>query len=315
MSPLAPSTRKFIREARKTPGYTFWDWIHGMIYARFPYLYIGIGVGEHPLSPYLARVWKTLNRLFTPKRKRSSRMEGTSSTARHFADGYHGKVLPLETATQLITINKEIRLTNLEKIIPYQRARDIILQNPDHIVALECPCRSARPNPCLPLDVCLVVGEPFASFIIEHHPKRSRWISAQEAAEIIKAENERGHVHHAFFKDAMLGRYYAICNCCSCCCGAMQAHRNGTPMLASSGYLCDVDEQLCIACGNCVEICPFGALSLGDFAVVVNSEKCMGCGTCVSNCDQEALSLHLEASKGEPLEILKLLEMQAVHES
>jgi tRNA (Thr-GGU) A37 N-methylase len=27
------------------------------------------------------------------------------------------------------------------------------------------------------------------------------------------------------YKDAMLGRFYAICNCCSCCCGAMQAHQ------------------------------------------------------------------------------------------
>ena len=35
----------------------------------------------------------------------------------------------------------------------------------------------------------------------------------------------------------MLGRFYAICNCCKCCCGAMQAHLNGVPMLASSGYV------------------------------------------------------------------------------
>jgi hypothetical protein len=26
-----------------------------------------------------------------------------------------------------------------------------------------------------------------------------------------------------YYKDAMLGRFYAICNCCACCCGAMQA--------------------------------------------------------------------------------------------
>ena len=70
----------------------------------------------------------------------------------------------------MITVNEDVRMTDLEKVIPYSRARDIILQNPDHLVALECPCRASQPNPCLPLDVCLVVGEPFASFIIEHHP-------------------------------------------------------------------------------------------------------------------------------------------------
>ena len=70
---------------------------------------------------------------------------------------------------------------------------------------------------------------------------------SEEAVAILQAEQERGHVHHAFFKDAMLQRFYAICNYCSCCCGAMQAQRNGTPMLASSGYVSRVDEDACIA--------------------------------------------------------------------
>jgi ferredoxin len=181
-------------------------------------------------------------------------------------------------------------------VIPYAKARDIILKNPDHILALECPCRSARPNPCLPLDVCLVIGDPFASFVEEHHPRRSRRITPAEAVDILRAEDERGHVHHAFFKDAMLGRFYAICNCCECCCGALQAHQHGTPMLASSGYICQVDESLCISCGECQTACLFGALSQGTFASQVDLAACMGCGVCVSRCPQEALSLALEPS-------------------
>jgi Pyruvate/2-oxoacid:ferredoxin oxidoreductase delta subunit len=181
------------------------------------------------------------------------------------------------------------------------------LQNPDHIVVLECPCRVSRPEPCLPLDVCLIVGEPFASFVNEHHPDRSRWISPNEAVEILQAEDERGHVHHAFFKDAMLGRFYAICNCCSCCCGAMHAHRNGTPMLASSGYVTRVDEDLCIGCGDCLDYCQFGALSLMDIVVSIDMDACMGCGVCGDKCEQDALSLYREASKGEPLDLCELM--------
>jgi ferredoxin len=127
-----------------------------------------------------------------------------------------------------------------------------------------CVVRVERADPCLPLDVCLIVGEPFAGFVAEHHPHRCRWITADEAVEILRAEHERGHVHHAFFKDAMLDRFYAICNCCACCCGAMQAKRTGTPMLASSGYVSLVDADLCADCGQCVEICPFAAISSGD---------------------------------------------------
>ena len=227
------------------------------------------------------------------------------------ADTYHGKALPLAQAKQLVMINEDINLPDLEQVIPYKRAHSIIMKNPDHIVALNCPCRSAKPNPCLPLDVCLVVGEPFASFVVDHNPDKTRWISSEEAVAIIAAEDARGHVHHAFFKDAMLGRFYAICNCCSCCCGAIHAHQNGTPMLASSGYLAQVDEDACIACGTCAESCQFGALSEGGLWMAVDENKCMGCGVCVDKCHQEAISLRRDESKSEPLEIFALMEQAA----
>jgi Pyruvate/2-oxoacid:ferredoxin oxidoreductase delta subunit len=298
---VKPSTREFLKEARKTPGYSFLDLLHGYVYARWPYLYIGIGTGEHPLAKRLAPFGGWLNRLIT-KRK-----NGEAASQIGFADTYHGKAVPLETAKRLVTIDQEIKIHDLEKVIPYQRARSIIMQNPDHIVVLDCPCRSARPNPCLPLDVCLIVGEPFASFVHEHHPKRSRRIARDEAIAILKAEDERGHVHHAFFKDAMLDRFYAICNCCDCCCGAMQAHRAGTPMLASSGYVSQVDEVLCIGCGDCVPYCQFHALEVVDAYNHVIYEKCMGCGVCTSKCDQGALSLVADGAKGLPLDICSLM--------
>ncbi len=167
---------------------------------------------------------------------------------------------------------------------------------------LDCPCRVASEHPCLPLDVCLIVGEPFASFVIDHHPQRSRRISPQEAQDILQAEDQRGHVHHAFFKDAMMGRFYAICNCCACCCGAMLAQRNGTQMLASSGYVARVDVDLCLQCEKCVENCQFSAVHMEDTAVV-DQELCMGCGICVGQCDPGAIQLERMESKGEPLEI------------
>jgi Pyruvate/2-oxoacid:ferredoxin oxidoreductase delta subunit len=221
-------------------------------------------------------------------------------------------VIPLESARQLVTIDEEIRVEDLEQVIPYPTARALILQNPDHIVALDCPCRVARENPCLPLDVCLLVGEPFASFVAEHHPDRARWITAEQAVQILKEEDRRGHVHHAFFKDAMLGRFYAICNCCSCCCGAIQAHQHGTPMLASSGLITKVDQDLCLGCEICTGYCQFNALSLSpELIVMVDESACMGCGVCTSKCPNDALSLQHIPGKGIPLEINRLMD-QAV---
>ena len=154
---VTPSTREFFKEARKTPGYSFFDFLHGYVYGRWTYLYIGIGVGEHPLSKRLAPLFSWFNKLVGKKKRDES--DGSKNG---FADTYHGKTIPLETAKQLVLINEDIQLPDLEQVIPYKRARSIIMKNPDHIVALDCPCRSARENPCLPLDVCLVVGDPFA---------------------------------------------------------------------------------------------------------------------------------------------------------
>ena len=297
------STREFWKAGRRVNGYSLFDFLHGYVYLRWPYAYIGMAKGDRKVPAILkplvwATAWLFLREAAGPDR---------AVAKREFANGYHGKVVPPEAAEQLVRLDQPIELRDLEKIIPYSTAKDILLSDPDHIVALDCPCRAEAENPCLPLDVCLIVGEPFAGFVFAHHPTRSRRISQDEAVEILQAEHERGHVHHAFFKDAMLGRFYAICNCCSCCCGAMQANRNGTPMLASSGFVVKRTSETCAGCGLCVDACPFDALSLDEGQVRIDEAVCMGCGVCVSRCAHEALELIRDPSKGEPLILSELL--------
>jgi heterodisulfide reductase subunit A-like polyferredoxin len=111
-----------------------------------------------------------------------------------------------------------------------------------------------------------------------------------------------------YYKDAMLGQFYAVCNCCACCCGAMRAYQRGTPMLASSGYVVLVGVDLCACCGLCADLCQFSAIVVDDGQARIDYQACMGCGVCVSKCPQEALSLLQDPSRGEPLEIQKLIE-------
>ena len=204
-------------------------------------------------------------------------------------------------------VKEDIHLENLEHVIPYQAARDLVMLQPDHLGVLECPCRGARENPCKPLDVCIIVGEPFVGMMIDHHPQRGRRISQEEALRILQEEDDRGHVHHAFFKDALLGRFYAICNCCSCCCGAIQSQRNGIPMLASSGYQAVIDTDLCLQCETCVPYCQFHAIKSTSDAMVIDPVLCMGCGVCSSKCPQDAIHLQRMPEKGIPLELDQLL--------
>jgi NAD-dependent dihydropyrimidine dehydrogenase PreA subunit len=57
-------------------------------------------------------------------------------------------------------------------------------------------------------------------------------------------------------------------------------------------YKPEVDEDKCVGCGECVDICPVGVLELQDEkAVPVNAEECIGCESCVEVCEQGAITV------------------------
>lgn len=47
-------------------------------------------------------------------------------------------------------------------------------------------------------------------------------------------------------------------------------------------------QRMCIGCGECVNRCPKGALSLNEGKVIWNKERCIGCDTCISVCQHHA---------------------------
>jgi len=219
-------------------------------------------------------------------------------------DTYHGKLITEQDAAKIILLKQPLELNDLEHVIPYPLARSIILQDPlPSLAVMECPCRAQKKNACLPRDVCLVVGEPFTSFIVDHQPDRARRITVEEALQIIREEEERGHIHTAWFKDVMHNRFYTICNCCSCCCLGMSSFSRGVKRLAHSGYKPVLDQSSCLTCGNCLFICPFGAISTNGEYPVIDLSKCMGCGLCVSHCPNQSITLSLAPDRGRPLNI------------
>ncbi|MDA7848028.1 EFR1 family ferrodoxin [Sulfurospirillum sp.] len=48
-----------------------------------------------------------------------------------------------------------------------------------------------------------------------------------------------------------------------------------------------VDEKLCSQCGECIEVCPTGAIFLED-SIVTKTELCVRCCACIRSCPSEA---------------------------
>jgi len=51
---VRPSTRAFAQEAQRTPGYSRSDWLHGYVYARWPYLYIWLEIYHEGAKLFLS---------------------------------------------------------------------------------------------------------------------------------------------------------------------------------------------------------------------------------------------------------------------
>jgi ferredoxin len=137
----------------------------------------------------------------------------------------------------------------------------------------------------------------------------NRKISQEEAMEIIERFRKKKHITQAFFKVATGGSTGVICNCHPDTCVSLQATNlagkisNQLSMTAKSGYSVAVDEDKCIACGNCADMCGFEAMTFIDGQRMYKKELCMGCELCVENCPENALSLYIDSAKPLPLDL------------
>jgi len=52
-----------------------------------------------------------------------------------------------------------------------------------------------------------------------------------------------------------------------------------------------VDEDLCIGCGLCEEICPYGAPRIEDGKSKIREILCRGCGSCAAECPKRAITM------------------------
>jgi ferredoxin len=227
-------------------------------------------------------------------------------TAGFIFNMYHGKVITPKDVKKIITLDHDLSFTGDENkmIFPFSHSTKIIFENPGLIVAMDCPCKIARKSPCRPLNACMAIGDPVASFWLEHCQKYNpKIMTSNEALEHIRKLRGTGHIQQVFLKKSSRGQTYAICNCCKVCCtslkgtkAAKKADRN-LSHTASSGYSVMLDKSKCDLCGNCVKICQFEANEIREGMLVYNREECVGCELCVEHCPNGALALYLDCER------------------
>ncbi len=176
-------------------------------------------------------------------------------------------------------------------IFPYEQASQM-LEDAKAWGVRNCICRVQQRligKGCdRPVEACLTFAPVEGAF---DHSRTDRAITKEEALRILRQTEDAGLVHST--GNYVNGIDY-ICNCCTCCCGVMRAVAEfGFPgAVARSDFYAVIDEVLCIGCGDCLERCQFGALSLVDGMATIDYAHCMGCGLCAIACSDEAL--HLE---------------------
>lgn len=57
-----------------------------------------------------------------------------------------------------------------------------------------------------------------------------------------------------------------------------------------------VNSEICVGCGSCVSVCPFGAMTMGEKVPEIDLNLCKLCGSCVSACPVDAIAITKEVT-------------------
>ena len=183
-------------------------------------------------------------------------------------------------------------------ILDYERAGHIV-EDAEYVGIGMCYCRHKAMHaghPCeidAPMDVCMTFGNVARS--LAEHGGHTRLVSKEEAMDVLALSYEHNLVQ---IGENVQESPAFICNCCGCCCEALQASRRFAPMVpvATTNYLPHINEEKCIGCGKCAKVCPILTIELkqkreGRGVAEINTDICLGCGVCVRNCPEKAIEL------------------------
>ena len=111
-----------------------------------------------------------------------------------------------------------------------------------------CTCRAVFHKCDNPINTEIVVGLTQNVFL-EERPNDYRQITKQEAKDILRQCHQRGLIHTII---KCRQDFYAICNCCSCCCVPMRLSREygiGNALSRSQDIVQEFKDYQCLPTG------------------------------------------------------------------
>lgn len=205
-----------------------------------------------------------------------------------------GKFTPEEIAEKLdhyqaTTIPIHIDIDVRHTVVELSKA-EALLRGAKTIALGDCVCRSQENSCGRPVNVCLVLNRSEEELARES--PSFQYVTVERALEALRTSHEAGLVHLAFRKGD--GDITEFCSCCECCCwflGKLKQFDYHDGVVESSRIARHLPE-VCVACGVCIETCPFDAWTAGQDGdkPQLNENKCFGCGVCVTACPANAIA-------------------------
>jgi ferredoxin len=194
--------------------------------------------------------------------------------------------------TQFRTIPVEESVTQEQYLPTYEELRKVVENVQGPITIQNCICRQAQAlneEPCKITsrqETCMGFGDLAQMYIDEGW---GRSINKEEALEILRKNEEEGLILQS--QNAQLPGF--ICSCCGDCCGVLTGLKPfpNPAQFLSPRYKAEIDPELCIGCGTCIERCQMDAIKSRKEISKVNIKRCIGCGNCVIVCPEEAIQL------------------------
>ena len=173
----------------------------------------------------------------------------------------------------VIPVEKAIEMEN--KKVDLEQLSYWLSKYEDKLAVGQCSCRASRAkmNEGVADDAqawCVACGD-FADYCVETN--KGHYITKDEALEIFQKAEDLGYVHQITNIDGD-NKIFGICNCNINICNALRTSQLfNTPNMSASAYRASVDSNACVGCGSCVQVCPAGAVKLGQKLCRANGEK------------------------------------------